>query len=325
MSKQEKEKGNRGFSSHLLAWCKYLIIVAFFIYLLSGFYRVKPFETGILRFFGHVINDHVEPGLNYALPYPFARVDKIRLQERKRIAVGFEFSDQVVSRRSNPLQGEFISGDENILNLEMVLQYFIIDPVNYIFRLSNPESLIRSFAKTNLTRFVSQMKVDEILKGEGKVFIQSRVLNQTQTDLDRIMSDQKWVQITSVNLQNVSPPLEVADAFKDVVTARQDRDRLINEAEGYRYDILPKTRGRAAEMMQQAEAYKVEKINRAKGDAERFLMMAKEYNLKGKITSARLYIETMERVMEKINKVFVQDGNDQKPLDLNIIDLEKTE
>jgi membrane protease subunit HflK len=139
------------------------------------------------------------------------------------------------------------------------------------------------------------------------------------------MNDQKSVQITSVNLQKVSPPLEVADAFKDVVTARQDRDRLINEAEGYRYDALPKTRGRAAEMIQQAETYKQERINQAKGDADRFIKMTKEYKLKGEITSSRLYLETMERVMGRVNKILVQDGKDQKPLDLNIIDLEKKE
>lgn len=318
-------KKEKGFLDYLLNWLKYLVIVALFIYLLSGFYRIKPFETGTLRFLGRVINDHVGPGLHYMFPYPFTRLNKIRLQERKRIAVGFEFSDQVVGRRSNPLQGEFISGDENILNLEMVLQYFIFSPVEYLLRADNPEALIRSFAKTNLTRIVSQMEVDDILKGEGKVLIQSQVLQQTQVDLDRIMNNQKWVQITSVNLQKVSPPLEVADAFKDVVTARQDRDRLINEAEGYRYDTLPKTRGRAAEIIQQAESYKQERINQAEGDAGRFIKMANEYKLKGEITSSRLYLETMERVMERMNKIFVQDAKEHKPLDLNIIDLERKE
>ncbi|MGA1839714.1 MAG: FtsH protease activity modulator HflK [bacterium] len=317
------EKMKKGFFDYLLTWLKYLVMLAFFIYLLSGFYRIRPFETGIIRFFGRVINDHVGPGLHYMLPYPFARLNKIRLQERKRIAVGFEFSDQVVGRRANPLQGEFISGDENILNLEMVLQYFIISPSEYLLRVYNPEALIRSFAKTNLTRIVSGMEVDDILKGEGKVLIQSGVLQQTQTDLDRIMNNQKWVQITSVNLQKVSPPLEVADAFKDVVTARQDRDRLINEAEGYRYDILPKTRGRAVEIIQQAETYKQERINQSKGDADRFIKMAGEYKLKGKITSSRLYLETMERIMERVNKIFVQNAKEHKPIDLNIIDLEK--
>ena len=151
------------------------------------------------------------------------------------------------------------------------------------------------------------------------------MLQETQADLDRIMNQRTWVRITSVNLQNVSPPLEVADAFKDVVTARQDMDRLINEAEGYRYDTLPKTRGRAAEMFQQAETYKQERINQAKGDADRFLKMAGEYRKKGEITSARLYLETMERVMQRINKIFVQDAKDQPPLDLNVIDLEKRE
>ncbi|MGA1790285.1 MAG: FtsH protease activity modulator HflK [bacterium] len=325
MKKRNQERHIRGFWGHLLTWGKYLLVVALLIYLFSGFYRIKPFETGILRFWGRVVNDHVGPGLHYTIPYPFTRRDKIRIQERKRISVGFEFSDQVVGRKSNPLQGEFISGDENILNLEMVLQYFIISPVEYLFMVDNPEALIRSFAKKNLTRIVSKMPVDEILRGEGKVLIQAEVLQETQADLDRIMNQRTWVRITSMNLQNVSPPLEVADAFKDVVTARQDRDRLINEAEGYRYDTLPKTRGRAEEMMQQAETYKLERINQAKGDSDRFLKMAGEYRKKGEITSARLYLETMERVMERINKIFVQDAKDQPSLDLNIIDLEKRE
>ncbi|MGA1796224.1 MAG: FtsH protease activity modulator HflK [bacterium] len=315
-------KTTRGLYGHLLAWGKYLLLLALGLYLLSGLYFIRTFETGVLRFFGRVVSDHIGPGLHYTLPYPFTRVDRIRLQERKRVAVGFEFSDQVVGRRSNPLQGEFISGDENILNLEMVLQYFIISPVEYLLRAENPQALIRSFAKDNLTRAVSHMQVDEILKGEGKVFIQSKVLQQTQRDLDRIMNDRKWVQITSVNLQMVSPPLEVADAFKDVVTARQDRDRLINEAEGYRYDSLPKARGRAAELFHLAETYKLERINQAKGDAERFRKMAEEFNKKGKVTATRLYLETMERVMARIQKVLVQDAKGGEPLDLNIIDIE---
>ena len=322
MECSDMKKRDHDLWPHLLIWGRYLIVLAVFIYMLSGLYRIKPFEKGIIRFFGRVINDHVGPGLHYTLPYPFSRIDRIRLEERKRIAVGFEFSDQVVGRRSNPLQGEFISGDENILNLEMVLQYFIINPVSYLFRTDNPETLIRSFAKRNLTQIVAQMEVDEILKGDGKVQIQSRILQQTQEDLDRIMNREKWVRLTSVNLQNVAPPLEVADAFKDVVTARQDRDRLINEAEGYRYDMLPKTRGKAVEMIQQAETYKQERINQSKGDADRFIQMAKEYKQKGKITTTRLYLETMEQVMERMNKIFV---GEQKSLDLNIIDLEKKE
>lgn len=316
------EGKNRDFSGHLLLWGKYLLALAAVIYLLSGFYRIKTYETGVLRLFGRVINDHVGPGLHYTLPYPLTRLDKIRPQERKRIAVGFEFSDQVIGMGGNPIQGEFISGDENILNLEMVIQYFIVSPVEYLFRVDNSEAVIEFFAKTNLTHIISHMEVDEILRGAGKVLIQSGVLKKTQEDLDRIIDKQKWVQITSVNLQNVSPPLEVADAFKDVVTARQDRDRLINEAEGYRYDALPKARGKAEETIQQAKAYRQDKIDLAKGDADRFLQMAKEYAQKGQVTSIRLYLETMERVMERIHKVFVQNTEGQQPIDLSIIDLE---
>lgn len=316
------EKNRRGFSEYLLSWGKYLIILAFVLYLFSGLYLIRTFETGTLRLFGRVINDHIEPGLHYRLPYPFTMLDKLRLQERKRISVGFEFSDQVVGRVANPIQGEFISGDENILNLEMVIQYFIMSPIEYLFRVDNPEAMIRSFAKTNITKIISKMKVDDILKGEGKVLIQSRVLQDTQKDLDSVTNN-RWVQITSINLQNVSPPLEVADAFKDVVTARQDRDRLINEAEGYRYDALPKARGRAVQVVQQAEIYRQEVINRAKGDAQRFLKMAEEYSLKGEITSARLYLETMEQVMKKIRKIFVEKTKNKEPIDLNIIDLKE--
>ncbi len=145
MERANRVKNKKGLSDCLLTWSRYIVIVALLIYLLSGFYRIRPFETGIIRFFGRVINDHVGPGLHYMLPYPFTKLDKIRLQERKRISVGFEFSDQVAGRRANPLQGEFISGDENILNLEMVLQYFIISPVEYLLRADNPFSLLKPY------------------------------------------------------------------------------------------------------------------------------------------------------------------------------------
>ncbi len=313
----------KGFFQYLFSWGKYLVILVVSLYILSGLYLIRTYETGILCLFGRVISDNICPGLHYRLPYPFTKLDKIRLQERKRISLGFEFSDQVMRRPVSPVQGEFISGDENILNLEMVIQYFIISPVEYLMRLDNPEAIIRSFTKSNLVKIVSHMLVDEILKGEGKVFIQSKVLQDTQQDLDRIMNLKRWVQITSVNLQKVSPPLEVADAFKDVVTARQDKDRFINEAEGYHYDALPKSRGKAAEILQQAEIYRLQKINQAKGDAQRFLKMSKEYSQKGEITSTRLYLETMEQVMGNIRKVFVQETQPQQPIDLSIIELEE--
>ncbi|MGA1868934.1 MAG: FtsH protease activity modulator HflK [bacterium] len=313
------------FFEQLFQWIKYLALIFIGIYLLSGFYRIKPYEIGLLRRFGKVVHDHVSPGLHYALPYPFYKIDRVKVQERKRVAIGFEFSDSIVPRPTNSRQGEFLSGDENIIEVQMAVQYYILEPRVYLLGVTEPTSFIRSIAKSHLTHLLASVPVDKIFEGNGQIMLQHAVREETQESLDTLFSGSKrWIKISSVNLQNPpSPPVEVADAFKAVATARQDKERFIREAEGYRNDALPKGKGKAEEIIQQAEAYRIEKINQAKGDSKRFKDMSDEFKKQKEITSVRLYLERMEQVMSQIQKIIVPEEANNKNLDLRLIDLKK--
>ncbi|MCL6583994.1 MAG: FtsH protease activity modulator HflK [bacterium] len=304
-------------------WAKWLLGIAGLVYLLSGFYLVSTNELGVKRRFGRVVDARVSPGLHYRWPYPIEKVDKIKPQEKKRISVGFEFADQAIGRVSNPTQGEFLTGDRNIIKMEMVLQYSILDPVKYLFSFTDPAAIIRDLAKASLAKTTARMNVDEVLEGNGKIAIQNTVLADTQARLDELGQGRRWVQVASINLQNVFPPLEVADAFKDVAAARQDRDRYINEAEGYRREKIPQSRGEAERILREAESYRNEKINTAQGDAQRFIEMCAEYEGSEQVTASRLYLETMEQTMTRMQKVVVDSDSQTKPFDLKIIDLEE--
>ncbi|MGA1875051.1 MAG: FtsH protease activity modulator HflK [bacterium] len=306
-----------------MRWMKWLVSIAGVSYLLSGFYLISADEVGVKRRFGEVVNARVNPGLHYRLPYPVEKVDRLKAQEKKRISVGFEFADQATGRASIPTQGEFFTGDNNIMKMEMVLQYSILEPVTFLFSAREPSGLIRNFAKSSLTRTVARMEVDEVFKGSGKLAIQNAVLEETQRQLNSLMGGKRWVQLSSINLQNVFPPLEVADAFKDVIAARQDRDRYINEAEGYRHENIPKARGEAEKLLHEAEAYKAEKVNVALGEAQRFSDMYREFKENKKATSYRLFLESMEKTMPKVQKVVLGKDSEKKPLDLKIINLEE--
>lgn len=307
----------------LTRWVKWLFSIAGSLYLLSGFYLVPTNSLGVQSLFGRVVNARVAPGLHYNWPYPIGKVDKIQSQEKKRISVGFEFSDQAIGRASNPSDGEFLSGDRNIIKMEMVLQYSILEPFDYLFSVKDPSGLIRNLAKSSLTRAVARMNVDDVLEGNGKIAIQNEVLQDTQGRLDEFGRGNRWVQLASINLQNVSPPLEVADAFKDVAAARQDRDRYINEAEGYRHEKIPQSRGGAEKIVRESEGYRNEKVNNSQGDAQRFVEMCSQYKGNEQVTSSRLYLETMEQTMIKMQKVVVGSDNQKKAVDLKIIELEE--
>jgi len=311
-------------SKTLTKWTKCLSSIAVILYILSGFYLVPTNSVGIKRLFGRVVDYRVAPGLHYRWPYPFTKLDKVQSEEKKRISVGFEFADQAIGRASNPAQGEFLTGDRNIIKMEMVLQYSILRPFDYLFSVRDPYTLIRGLATASLTSTVAQMKVDDVLEGNGKIAIQNAVLKDTQARLDEFgRGEERWVQLASVNLQNAFPPMEVADAFKDVATARQDKDRYINEAEGYRHEKIPQSRGEAEKIVRGAVGYRNEKVNNAEGDAQRFIEMCSQYEGSQQITSSRLYLETMEQTMNKMQKVVVDSNNQKKPVDLKIIELEE--
>jgi len=283
------------------------------LYLLTGVYVVKTDEQGVVRTLGRAAADPARPGLHYRLPPPFSRLNKVKVYQRKRVSVGFSIADQATGRKPSAAETQFLTGDQNLVNIEMLLQYSIHNPRAYLFRSENPESLIAAAASAALTRLLTSTLVDQVLT-IGKVAIQNDVQRITQALIE---SYGIGVQIDAVTLVRVYPPDEVADAFKDVASARSDAERTINEAQGYAGDVIPRARGEAERLIQEAMAYRDTVINEATGDADRFTKLYEAYVQARDVTSARIYLEAMEEILPKLNKMLVDEG--RQPFDLTIM------
>tara|TARA_Y100000589_G_scaffold42439_1_gene35603 strand:- start:912 stop:1883 length:972 start_codon:yes stop_codon:yes gene_type:complete len=284
------------------------------VWLLTGIYVVGPDEVGVVRTFGEFTRV-TQSGLNWKFPSPIETANTPKVTEVKRIEFGFR-SLKNGQYRTVEKESLMLTGDENIVDAEMIVQYKIKDPVKYLFNIVEPELTVREAAEASLRTVVGRNKIDETLT-TGKFTIQEETKEQVQSILDKYESG---IHIVAVQLQDVSPPKEVIGAFKDVASAKEDKNRMINQAEGYRNDVIPKARGEAEAMIRDAEGFKESRIKRAEGDATKFTTILKEYKKAKSITEKRLYLETMEKVLPGIDKIIVPDkesGNMLNLLNLN--------
>ena len=288
------------------------------LWLATGVYIVGPDEVGVVRTFGKFTRV-VQSGLNWKFPAPIETVDTPKVTEVKRIEIGFRTLKNG-QYRTVEKESLMLTGDENIVDAEMIVQYKIKDPVAYLFRIVGPELTVREAAEASLRTVVGRNKIDETLT-TGKFTIQEETKNQLQSILDNYNSG---IHVVAVQLQDVSPPKEVIGAFKDVASAKEDKNRMINQAEGYRNDVIPKARGEAEAMIRDAEGFKESRVKRAEGDATKFTTILKEYRKAKSITEKRLYLETMEKVLPDIEKIIVPDKDSGNMLNLLNLNTGKT-
>ena len=291
-----------------------LLAAALALWLFTGVYMVGPDEVGVVRTFGEYTRV-AQSGLNYHFPYPIEQVNTPAVTEVKRIEIGFR-TLRNGQYRTVEKESLMLTGDENIVDAEMIVQYKIKDPVAYLFKIVEPELTVREAAEASLRTVVGRNKIDETLT-TGKFQIQEGTKTQLQLILDKYESG---IHVVAVQLQDVSPPKEVIGAFKDVASAKEDKNRMVNQAEGYRNDIIPKARGEAEAMIRDAEGFRESRIKRSEGDAAKFTTILKEYRKAKSITQKRLYLETMERVLPGIEKIIIPDkdsGNMLNLLNLN--------
>ena len=291
-----------------------VVIGVLILWLLSGVYMVGPDEVGVVRTFGSY-SRITQSGLNWKFPSPIETVNTPKVTEVKRIEIGFR-TLRNGQYRSVEKESLMLTGDENIVDAEMIVQYKIKDPVAYLFDIVEPELTVREAAEASLRTVVGRNKIDETLT-TGKSLIQEDTKIQLQAVLDKYNSG---IHIVAVQLQDVSPPKPVIAAFKDVASAKEDKNRMINEAEGYRNNVIPKARGDAEAMILDAQGFREARIKRSEGDAAKFNTVLKEYRKAKTITQKRLYLETMEKVLPDIEKIIVPDkqsGNMLNLLNLN--------
>ena len=275
------------------------------LWLASGVYSVHPGHVGVERTFGKE-TARTEPGLNYRFPWPFQRADVVSVEQIRRIEVGFRSAQRVHE------EALMLTGDENIVEAQIVVQYRVADPSKYLFRLREPEVALRAATEVALRSTVGSMTIDQVMIEE-----RAKVQDDARVFIQRLMDAyESGLVITEVKLQAADPPDAVRDAFHDVVRAREDKEKLINVAKGYQADILPKARGEAQKILREAEGYKEQRVLLAQGEASRFLSVLAEYEKAREVTRDRLHLETMEKILPNTDKVILDGGLGQRLLPL---------
>lgn len=266
-----------------------IVIVAVLLLIAgTGVYEVGPGEQGVVRTFGRE-SGRTGPGLHYRIPF-VERVDVVNTEEIRRIEVGFR-ADKVV-----PTEALMLTGDENIVSAQMIVQYRVSDPSKYLFELRDPEEALRATAEVALRSMVGRTKIDDVIT-TGREQVQT----ETRTWLQKLMDQySSGLSITEVKLQAVDAPDEVKEAFHDVVRAREEKEKLINQAKGYQADVIPRARGQARQIEREAEAYREERVLRARGDVAKFEAQLAEYTKAPAVTRERLHLETLERILARV-------------------------
>jgi len=299
------------------------LLILVLLWGLTGFYKVGLNEKGVVLLFGK-FTKLAPPGLNWFFPSPIGEIIKVRTEEIKRIEIGFRSFGQR-GRKSNPNafleESLMLTKSVNIIDIDMVVQYQVTDPVKYLFKIADSrrslkdrglETTVRNVAEASLREAVGRTEIDALLTTEkGKVQEEIRVLMQKVLD-----KYEAGITVGLVQFQDVHPPQEVRAAFKDVNNAEEDKNRLIRKAEGYLNSIIPVTRGKVAQVIKEAEAYREQKIKRAEGDASRFTQQLKEYRKAKEVTRKRLYLEAMESVLASSSKFMIDKNSASKIMPL---------
>jgi membrane protease subunit HflK len=278
-----------------------VLIAIVVLWMASGFYRVLPDEVGVVLRFG-AYNRTTQPGLNYHLPTPIESVLTPSVTRVNRTEIGYRSGEgRPAGSRQLPEEALMLTGDENIVDINFTVFWVIKDAQSYLFHIRAPEATVKAAAESAMREIVGETQIAQALaEGRGKIE------SETQHLLQRILDSYgAGIVITQVQMAKVDPPAPVIDAFRDVQRALADRERLRNEAESYRNDILPRARGVAVQTRQDAEAYRAEIIARSQGDADRFTAVYRAFKVAQDVTLQRLYIETMEEILKNSNKIII--------------------
>ncbi|HNB25622.1 MAG TPA: FtsH protease activity modulator HflK [Alphaproteobacteria bacterium] len=290
-----------------------LVGVAAVLWLASGLYQVQPSEQGVPLVFGKFTGETTENGLHWNWPAPIGDVLTPNVAVRNAVEIGFRGSS---SGASNSIDEEslMLTGDENIVQVQAVVQWHIEDVQKYLFEIRDPnESQSPDAPKNDTVKNAVEAAIREVIGQnnfeyvytQGRQTIGDRAMVLAQKILDSYNSG---IRIDSMSLQRVDAPQEAIEAFIDVQKAKADRESTVNQAQAYYNQVTQEAQGQATQFVKQAEAYQAEKIALAQGDAQRFLAVYQQYKNSPKITSRRLYLETLEGILGKMNKVLVDTG-----------------
>jgi len=279
----------------------YIILIAALalLWVLSGIYVVQPGEEGVVRTFGK-FSSVTTAGLNFRAPWPIQTATIVDVESIRRVEIGFR-TTTANTKQEILSEALMLTEDENIVQVELLVQYRIANSRDFVFNVQRPEEVLLTSAEVALRSTVGQMTIDAVITEE-----RARVQDDTRTFLARLMEDYTTgIQVTDVRLQVADPPEEVRDAFQEVVRAKADRERLINESEAYQNDVVPRARGDKQQAIEEAAAFKDEQVLRATGDAERFLSVLEAYRIAPGVTRERMHIEALENLLDDVELILL--------------------
>lgn len=285
-----------------------IVLAVIALWLLTGVYTVNTGEIAVVRRFGTVVG-LAEPGLHFRLPFPIQTHNVVNIESVRRAEVGFRSADAVGRNRAGRVSEEalMLTGDENIVELQMIVQYKVQDPAAFLFNVREPEATLHAAAEVAVRSIVGISPIDFAMSGEGREEQQMQVREYLQELLDLYGTG---LRTTEVRFNVVDAPDQVRDAFHDVVRAYEERERKVNQALAYQADIVPRARGEAQQILRQAEAFREERVRRASGDAAHFSQMLTEYEQAPDVTRQRMYLEAIERVLPNAEKIILSGEAD---------------
>lgn len=279
-----------------------IVLSLILLWLMTGLFKVDPDENAAVLYFGK-FTTIATPGLNYHIPYPFGQVIKKSVTTVNTEEFGFSTSKKSDTRNFDA-ESLMLTGDENIVDIEFQVQWQIADIRDFVFNIAEPNQAIRKAAEGAMREIIARTPiVDALSDGKKQIEIQTKDLLQETLD-----AYGAGVRIVLVQLRRVDPPAQVIDAFRDVQTAKADKEKEINQAQSYANDIIPRARGAASLLKGQSEAYAQEVVAHAQGEAGRFVAVYNQYTKAKQVTKKRIYLETMEKVYRNMDKVFIDKG-----------------
>jgi len=280
----------------------FVVLIGVLLWLASGFYRVAPDEQGVVLRFGQWVRTTTS-GLNYHLPQPIETALTPNVTRENRIEIGFRTTDGARTGPKRDVLDEslMLTGDENIVDIDFVVFWKVKDAGQFLFNVRQPEQTVKAAAESALRESVGQKQIQNVFT-EGRAQIEQETVGLLQKLLDTYGAG---IEIRQVQLLEVDPPSQVVDAFNEVQRARADKERLRNEADAYRNDVVPRARGEAEKLIQEGRAYREEVVARATGDASRFKSIYDAYKVSKDVTTQRIYLETMEGVMKGAQKIII--------------------
>ena len=298
-----KSSGNSGASKAAKGSFKYIFILAFIVWMATGIYIIDPAERGVILRFG-AFQTSTTQGPHWHIPYPVESVYKVNVEQVRSAEIGFRNSQNSYSGGVSS-ESLMLTRDENMVDVKLAVQYKIASAQDYLFNVSNPELTLSHVVQSIIRQVVGDNTMDFVLT-TGR----DQVAQEVKTASQALINDYGLgIQITAVTMQDAQPPVQLKAAFDDVVKAREDEQRYINEARAYANDIVPKARGASQRLLAEAEAYKSEVVSKSEGEAYRFSQILTEYTKAPGVTKERLYRETLEDVLSNTNKVIVDSNS----------------